>query len=47
MTWNTVTKVFNIECPLEPACKEAAERGDKGGKGGHDQGVDLEGRIGD
>ena len=46
MARDDVTKVLDLERPLEPGCKEAAERSNDGGEEGEKEGVDEEGEEG-
>jgi len=47
MPGNAVAKIFHVERPLKPGGKKATEWGDKGRKNGHDENVQVVGRVGE
>lgn len=42
VTWDRMSKVFDVESPLETRCEESSEWRYERGESGHHQGVDLE-----
>lgn len=47
VTRDRVSKVLDVERPLEAGSKEAAKGSEERSKDSHDDGVDLEGRVGE
>lgn len=45
VSWNGVAKIFDVECSLETRRKKTSKGCNQRGKGGHDEGVELEGSV--